>query len=88
MEKKRPRIPNAVVSGTLLVNTLPTHVLFDAGATNSFINLATAKGLTYKLDEMDVRLRVTTLVGSVYQTKAVVRNYAIVVYERVFFLLI
>ena len=27
--------PHAVVSGTFIVNTLPTTVLFDAGATHS-----------------------------------------------------
>jgi len=32
--------PHTVVSGTFLVNTLPTRVLFDAGASHSLINLA------------------------------------------------
>jgi len=35
--------PYAVVSGAFVVNTLPTKVLFDAGATHSFINPAIAK---------------------------------------------
>jgi len=35
--------PHAVVRGTFVVNTLPAKVLFDAGATHSFINLATTK---------------------------------------------
>jgi len=35
--------PHAAVSGMFVVNTLPTTVLFDAGATHSFINPATAK---------------------------------------------
>jgi len=37
--------PYAVVSGTFVVNTLPTKVLFDAGATHSFINPATTNKL-------------------------------------------
>ena len=43
-----------MVLGTLLVNHFSARVLSDAGATHSFINPATAKRLTCKLDEMDV----------------------------------
>jgi len=43
-----------VVLSTLLVNHPFTRVLFDAGATHSFINPITAKRLACKLDEMDV----------------------------------
>jgi len=46
--------PHAVVLGTFLVNTLPIRVLFDAGATHSFINTATARRLACLLDKMDV----------------------------------
>ena len=46
--------PRVVVSGTLLVNHLFTRVLFDAGATHSFINSTTTKRLACKLDEMNV----------------------------------
>jgi len=35
--------PQAVVSGMFTVNALSTKVLFDAGATHSSINPATAK---------------------------------------------
>jgi len=35
--------PHAIVSGMFTVNALSTKVLFDAGATQSFINLASAK---------------------------------------------
>ena len=73
-----------MVSGTLDVNTLPTRVLFNASATHSFINPATVKRLTCKLDEMDVRLCLTTPVGLIYPTEVVVRNCPIVVYQRVF----
>jgi len=49
-----------MVSGTLLVNHPFTRVLFDADATHSFINPATAKRLACELDEMDVQLCVST----------------------------
>jgi len=37
--------PHAVVSGTFLVNTLPTRILFDTSTTYSFINPTTVKDL-------------------------------------------
>ena len=58
--------PHAVVSGTFIVNTLPTTVLFDASATHSFINPTTAKEIACPLEEIDVQLCVTTLIGSMY----------------------
>jgi len=76
--------PHAVVSGTFLINTLPTWILFDAGATHSFINPATSRRLACLLDEMDVQLCVTTPLGSVYQEKLVVRNCPIVIQNRMF----
>jgi len=75
--------PHVVVLGTLLVNHLCTRVLFDAGATHSFIP-ATTKKLACKLDEMDVQLCVTTPVDSIYQTAFVVRNCPIAIHARVF----
>jgi len=48
--------PHDVVSSTFLVNTLPTRSSFDAGATHSFMNPATAERLACLLDEMDVQL--------------------------------
>jgi len=48
--------PHIVASGTLLVNHIFTRVLFDAGATHSFINPTTANKLVSELDEMDMQL--------------------------------
>jgi len=53
-EEEETEDPQTVVLGTLLVNHILTRVLFDAGATHSFINPATAKRLACELDEMDV----------------------------------
>jgi len=53
------------VLGTFIVNTLPTTVLFDVGATHSFINPITANQMACALEEMDVQLCVTTPIGSV-----------------------
>ena len=40
--------PNVIVAGTLLVSYLYAHVLFDPGATNSFISPEFAKKLLNK----------------------------------------
>jgi len=61
----------------LLVNTIPVIVLFDAGATHSFINPDTASRMDCECTELDVQLHVTTPVGSVYQTERVARNCTI-----------
>ena len=46
--------PRAIVLGTLLINHLFTRVLFDTGATHSFINLVTSKRLACKPEDVDV----------------------------------
>jgi len=58
--------------------------LFDAGATHSFINPATARRLACLLDEMDTQLCVTSPIGSVYQAELIVRNCPIVIQDRMF----
>ena len=63
-EEEEGRDPHTVVSGKFIVNTLPTTVLFDAGATHSFVNLAIAKQLACAFEELDVQLCVSTLIGS------------------------
>ena len=71
--------PHTVVAGTFVVNTLPTTVLFDTGATYSFINPVTAKQLNCDLEEMDMQLCVTTPIGSKYQSELVARNCTITI---------
>ena len=60
------------------MNTLPATVLFDASATDSFINPATAKQIDCNLEEMDVQFYVTTLIGSMYQSKLIARDCSII----------
>ena len=76
--------PHAVVSGTFVVSTLSTKVLFDAGATHSFINLETLKRITCDLDEMDLQLCVTTPIGSMYRSELIVRNWPIIIQKKIF----
>jgi len=67
------------------VNALSTKVLFDAGATHSFIKPTTTKQMASSAEEMDMHLCVPTPIGSMYQTDLVVRNCTITIQDRVFF---
>ena len=82
--EEEPEDPHTMVSGTLLVNHLFTQVLFDAGATHSFIGPITTKKLACKPDEMDVQLCVGTSLGSIYQTKVIVRDFPVIIHNRIF----
>jgi len=62
-----------MVSSMFLVNTLPTKVLFDVGATHSFINPATAKRIACAIEDMNVHLCVSTPIGSVYSTGQILK---------------
>jgi len=67
------------------VNTLPTKVLFDAGATHSFSNPATAKRIVCAVEDMNVHLCVSTPIGSAYPTDQIVRDCPIIIQNREFF---
>ena len=71
--------PHAVVSGMFPVNTLPTKVLFDAGATRSFINPVTAKRIACVVEDINVHFCVSTPIRSVYPTDQIVLDYPIVI---------
>ena len=75
--------PTNTVSGTLLINHLYAHVLFDSGATHSFVNPAFAKELASKPSEMNVQLYVTTPFGSTHYTDLVFKDCAIQLEGRV-----
>jgi len=71
--------PHAVVSGTFVVNTIPVKVLFNPGATHSFINPTIAAQMTCVLEELKVCLCVSTPIGSTYQSELVARNCVITI---------
>ena len=73
--------PHSMVLGMFPVNTLPTRVLFDAGAMHSFINPATEKQIACAVEDMNVQLCVPTSIGSVYQTDQIVWNCPIIIQD-------
>jgi len=68
----------------LLVNTVPVTVLFDAGATHSFVNPIVATQMDCKFEDLEVRLVVTTPIGSVYQADRIARNCTTIISGKLF----
>ena len=84
-EEERDEDPHAVVSGTFVVNTLPTKVLFDTGGMHSFVNPTTIARMACVLEELDVQLCVTTPTGSMYQVDLMAPNCIVPIQNRLFF---
>ena len=82
-EEEETEDPNAVVTGTLLVNNLYIYVWFDSVATQSFINPEIAKKITYKFNDMDVQLCVVNPLGSIYHTDGIWKDYVINISGRI-----
>jgi len=71
-EQEKGDDSHTVVSGTFAVNAVPVKVLFDAGATHSFINPNITARMICALEELDICLCVSMPLGSTYQTELIV----------------
>jgi len=76
--------PHTVVSGTFLVNAVSLTVLFDAGATDSFVSPVAAARMTCDFEELDVHLCVTTPIGSMCHSELIARDCTIIIQGRLF----
>jgi len=83
-EEDEDEDPHTVIPGTLLLNVVPITVLFDAGATHSFVNPVIAARMACDFEDLDVQLYITTSVGTVYQAERVARNCTIVILGKLF----
>ena len=68
----------SVILGTLRINSTPATVLFDSGASHSFISQWFAKSHDILFDEMSSPMEINTL-GSRWQTIWVVNGLTIVI---------
>ncbi|XP_073152036.1 uncharacterized protein [Henckelia pumila] len=75
---------NDVVAGTILINQSPTYVLFDCGATHSFISKRFAKKLGLIPEILVEPFRVATPTSKAIETHRVHRNCIIGISEHVF----
>jgi len=83
LEGEEAEDPTTTVLGTLLVRHLYARVLFDFGATHSFVNHEFTKKLAIKPNEMNIQLYMTTSLGSIYHTGIIVENCPINVVRRI-----
>src|SRR3954470_15528988 len=64
----------ATVMGTLLVNSVPATVLFDTGASHSFMSEAFALSHNFTLENMNPPMVVRTPIGHAHTSKIVPRT--------------
>ena len=83
-EEEGDEDPHAIILGMFLVYTVPVTVLFDAGATHSFVNPVAAARMDCKFENLDVPLSITTPIGSVYQVEQIARNCTIIIMGSLF----
>ncbi|XP_035845155.1 uncharacterized protein LOC118491458 [Helianthus annuus] len=65
--------PN-VISGIFLLNSIPVYVLFDTGATMSFISNEIIQHLSFKIERMPMPLEVEIADSKIYMLHEVCRN--------------
>jgi hypothetical protein len=70
---------NSVVSGTLPILSGRAFVLFDSGATHSFVSYYFAKACCLESEALDINLAVATPIGSTIVCTSVVKNCPILV---------
>ncbi|XP_073294544.1 uncharacterized protein [Primulina huaijiensis] len=75
---------NDMVAGTLLINKMPAYVLFDCGATHSFVSKRFAKKMKLEGETLSEPLSVVTPVSKTIETHKVCRNCKICISNQIF----
>ncbi|XP_073041950.1 uncharacterized protein [Primulina eburnea] len=75
---------NEVVTGTILLNKMRAYVLFDCGATHSFVSRRSPKKLKLEHDILSELLRVATPASKTIETHKVYRNCKICISKQTF----
>ncbi|XP_073153307.1 uncharacterized protein [Henckelia pumila] len=75
---------NDVVPGTILINQFPAYVLFDCGATHSFISKRFSKNLRLEPEMLVEPYRVATPTSKTIESRMVHRNFNICINKHTF----
>ncbi|XP_073307196.1 uncharacterized protein [Primulina huaijiensis] len=75
---------NDVVAGTILINNIPAYVLFDCGATHSFMSKRFAKKLRAKPDNLEKPYRVATPANRISETRTLYRDIGVLIDNQSF----
>jgi len=76
--------PNAMISGTLLLEDVYIHTLFDLGATHSFETPKVASKLSCVLVEMDYKVCVSAPVELAVTSDVMLNDCSIIINKREF----
>ncbi|XP_050897961.1 uncharacterized protein LOC127104858 [Lathyrus oleraceus] len=84
LEARKAKSNNALIAGTCLVNDHPCFVLFDCGATHSFVSIRCMKRLGLQAIPLSPPMVVTTAMDDVVETPLICENCSLSVNGRVF----
>ncbi|XP_028094593.1 uncharacterized protein LOC114294660 [Camellia sinensis] len=73
---------NTVVSSTVLVSSVYAHVLFDSGATNSFVSMGFVKKHGWKCVSREIDLCVETPIGGVMVADLICKSRVVSIDDR------
>ncbi|GJW41307.1 putative reverse transcriptase domain-containing protein [Tanacetum coccineum] len=84
MAAKEDKVVHDVVTGTILVNSMPARVLYDSGASVSFVSHVFSKNLTTPSNKLPFPLEVEIVDDKVVVVSNVFRNVEIEIDDSIF----
>ncbi|XP_050890537.1 uncharacterized protein LOC127095938 [Lathyrus oleraceus] len=84
LDARKAKRNNALIDGTCLVNDHPCFVLFDYGATHSFVSIQCMKRLDLQEIPLSPPMVVTTTMDDVVETPLIYENCSLSVNGRIF----
>ncbi|XP_050915108.1 uncharacterized protein LOC127130078 [Lathyrus oleraceus] len=84
LDARKAKRNNALIAGTCLVNNHPCFVLFDCGATHSFVSIRCMKRLGLQAILLSLPMVVTTAMDDVVETPLICENCSLSVNGRIF----
>ncbi|XP_075473982.1 uncharacterized protein LOC142505042 [Primulina tabacum] len=84
MTREEANDATEVVSGTILIKSVPAYALFDCGATHSFMSKRFAKNLGSKPDKLTAPFRIATPTNRTIETNEIYRDCKISISDQTF----
>ncbi|XP_050908123.1 uncharacterized protein LOC127121720 [Lathyrus oleraceus] len=82
LDARKAKSNNTLIAGTCLVNDHPCFVLFDCGATHSFVSIQCMKRLGLQAIPLSPPMVVTTVMDDVVETPLICENCSLSVNEK------
>ncbi|XP_050878020.1 uncharacterized protein LOC127081834 [Lathyrus oleraceus] len=84
LDAKKATGNNELIVGTCHLNDQPYFVLFDCGATHSFVSIQCMECLGFKVSPLSPPMVVNTAMDDVVETPLICKNYSLSMNDRVF----